>query len=59
VFEVDEALLAALDEFEEAPEVYVRAEVELEGGERVLAYLLPAERAVGVAHLPDGIWPGP
>lgn len=56
LFAVDDPLLAALDAFEEVPELYVRAPLELEGGERVLAYFLPAERACDLAAIADGTW---
>ncbi len=56
VFEVGDAHLAALDAFEEVPELYVRREIELDDGERVLAYLLPAARAHGATAITDGVW---
>lgn len=56
VFAVDDHQLAALDAFEEVPGVYVRAPLELGGGERVLAYFLPGERARDLVVIADGTW---
>lgn len=56
LFEVDDEHLAALDVFEDVPELYVRETIELDDGERVLAYLLPAARAAGLAPIADGNW---
>lgn len=56
VFAVDDRHLAALDAFEEVPDLYVRAPLDLEGGERVFAYFLPAERARDLAVIADGTW---
>ncbi len=56
VFAVDDRHLTALDAFEEVPELYVRGELELAGGERVFAYFLPAERARDLAVIADGSW---
>lgn len=56
VFDVSAAHLAELDGFEEVPDLYVRAEIELDDGERVLAYLLPAGRARDVRVIASGVW---
>jgi gamma-glutamylcyclotransferase (GGCT)/AIG2-like uncharacterized protein YtfP len=55
IYEIDPALLEALDRYEEAPEVFQRTTIEV-AGSQVLAYLLPAERAAGNPLLPDGDW---
>src|SRR5690606_19616506 len=45
VYEVDAATLARLDRLEGHPSFYRREPIALDDGERVEAYLLPAERA--------------
>ncbi len=57
VFEVDAELLVALDAFEEVPELYVRGEVELDDGERALAYFLTPRLARSAARLAVDSWP--
>lgn len=70
LYEVEEGLLAVLDEFEGHPDVYVRMRIELQGGEgeqsgeggrsgdaaEVEAYFSPAARAAGCARIESGSW---
>ncbi len=56
VYEVDAALLRRLDEFEEHPEVYRRATIELEDGARAIAYLFRAS-AGDPRVIAGGRWP--
>jgi len=55
VFDVDEAMLARLDELEEVPELYQRARMETEYGE-CWVYLV-WEAPAGAKALADGVWP--
>ena len=55
IYEIDPALLAELDRYEEAPELYVRRTALVEGHE-VFVYLLPAEHARGLPRVPGGDW---
>ena len=43
IYEVDDALLASLDEFEGHPDLYRRSELVLEDGTTVMAWALSAE----------------
>lgn len=56
VFIVDAELLARLDALEEHPNLYIRQPIELLGGERAHAYVLPRERARGGRPVPAGDW---
>lgn len=71
IYEVEEELLAVLDEFEGHPDVYVRRSVDIEApevpeiggraeapeiGGRAEAYVLPAERAAGHPVVASGDW---
>jgi gamma-glutamylcyclotransferase (GGCT)/AIG2-like uncharacterized protein YtfP len=56
VYEVEPSHLERLDAFEEHPTVYVRRSIELEGGRRVFAYVLPRERAGDAPRIPGGDW---
>lgn len=60
LYEVDDALLASLDRFEDVPELYERKPVVLEDGEvlcvEVLAYVMPRERARGAPRIANGDW---
>jgi len=58
LFEIDDALLARLDEFEDVPDVYRRDEVELDDGSRAIAYLLPDEARDRFPVLASGAWTG-
>ncbi|MFN7951126.1 MAG: gamma-glutamylcyclotransferase family protein [bacterium] len=57
VFEVDVASLAGLDAFEEVPDSYLRDWIELDDGERVLAYLLAPRLAREAVPLASDCWP--
>ena len=59
VYEVDEATLARLDDFEDHPGFYVRTWIGVEGGARVEAYVLGAERAEGWPVIASGDWRSP
>jgi gamma-glutamylcyclotransferase (GGCT)/AIG2-like uncharacterized protein YtfP len=56
LYAVDAATLAALDDFEGHPEVYRRMPVDLAGGGRAEAYLLPASFAPAAPLVPGGDW---
>jgi gamma-glutamylcyclotransferase (GGCT)/AIG2-like uncharacterized protein YtfP len=56
VFDVNDDVLERLDTLEGHPTFYTRTEIELEDGERVGAYLLPAERYADRTRIPDGDW---
>jgi gamma-glutamylcyclotransferase (GGCT)/AIG2-like uncharacterized protein YtfP len=55
IYEVDDALLEALDQFEEVPWLYQRKPVQLVDG-CVEAYVMPREQAVGAPRIADGDW---
>jgi gamma-glutamylcyclotransferase (GGCT)/AIG2-like uncharacterized protein YtfP len=55
IYAVDEALLAELDEYEEAPAVYQRRELRIAGHE-VIAYVLPERLAAGKPVIASGDW---
>jgi gamma-glutamylaminecyclotransferase len=56
VYEVDAALLAELDRFEEHPELYLRTAIALAGGDTAETYLLRPEQAVGCPVIAGGDW---
>ncbi|MEZ4472235.1 MAG: gamma-glutamylcyclotransferase family protein [bacterium] len=56
LYRVDAARLAALDAFEEHPEVYRRTPVPLEGGGVAEAWVLRAHLAAGRPAIPGGDW---
>jgi gamma-glutamylaminecyclotransferase len=58
LYEVDAALLAALDAFEEAPQVYQRADVRLATPREVRAqsYFMLRERVTHAARIAGGDW---
>jgi gamma-glutamylcyclotransferase (GGCT)/AIG2-like uncharacterized protein YtfP len=55
IYEVDETTLLELDAYEEAPDVYARLELEVEGHD-VVTYVLPARFAVGRPVIASGDW---
>lgn len=57
LYEVDAALLARLDEFEEVPDAYRRGTVRLESGQEALAYFLPLAEGERLPAIPSGRWP--
>jgi len=58
LYEVSAAIVAALDELEESPEYYYRAEILLADGRRAEGYLLPEGRLDGAKLIPGGCWRG-
>jgi gamma-glutamylcyclotransferase (GGCT)/AIG2-like uncharacterized protein YtfP len=58
LYEVDAQLLAALDEFEEAPAVYQRQPLRIAepAGVRAEGYVMAADRARDAARIPSGDW---
>jgi gamma-glutamylcyclotransferase (GGCT)/AIG2-like uncharacterized protein YtfP len=56
VYDLDDGLLATLDEFEEHPLVYVRTRIDLESGLRAFAYVLRPEHANVSTVLLGGDW---
>jgi gamma-glutamylcyclotransferase (GGCT)/AIG2-like uncharacterized protein YtfP len=55
IYAVDEALLADLDEYEEAPAVYQRRTLRVEGHD-VVTYVLPERLAAGMPAIAGGDW---
>lgn len=55
LYEIDAALLPALDEYEDVPEMYDRTEIDV-GGQRALTYLLHAPLAAGRPTIASGDW---
>jgi gamma-glutamylcyclotransferase (GGCT)/AIG2-like uncharacterized protein YtfP len=55
IYAVDEALLAELDEYEEAPAVYQRRELRVDGHD-VVTYVLPERLAAGRPVIASGDW---
>jgi gamma-glutamylaminecyclotransferase len=54
VYEVDDAMLAKLDELEEVPDYYVRELVRLADGSEAHVYVMPRDRADGAEPIPSG-----
>ena len=54
VYEVDDAMLAKLDELEEVPDYYVRELVRLSDGSEAHVYVMPRDRATGAEPIPSG-----
>ena len=55
LYEVDDAILSALDDYEEVPQMYERRSIEV-GGQTALAYLLRPELANGLPVIASGDW---
>jgi gamma-glutamylcyclotransferase (GGCT)/AIG2-like uncharacterized protein YtfP len=56
LYEIPPETLAELDDYEGHPDLYRRAEIELEEGRRAEAYLLAAEAARGSPEIASGDW---
>mgnify|MGYP001544193496 FL=1 len=56
LYEVDEALLRSLDDFEDVPELYRRESIELDSGEEVFAFVIPSDEAEHWERLPEPHW---
>ncbi len=56
LFIVPDALVPALDRYEDHPAVFVREEIELADGSRAEAYRVRAERAAGRPRIASGDW---
>jgi gamma-glutamylaminecyclotransferase len=56
LYEVDEAVLAAVDDLEGHPRLYRRRRVALAGGGRAEAYLMAREATAGLPRIPSGDW---
>ena len=56
VYEIDAALLAELDAFEEHPTIYLRTTILLAEGGAADAYLLRAEQVAGCPQIASGDW---
>ena len=59
LYEVDDPTLAALDELEEHPQVYLRQRITVthnDQSSQVWAYLLPRARFEGGPLIPEGDW---
>lgn len=56
LYEVTGGLVGELDEFEGHPDFYERKVIEIEGGARVDAYVLPAARAMDRPRVASGDW---
>jgi gamma-glutamylcyclotransferase (GGCT)/AIG2-like uncharacterized protein YtfP len=57
VFRVNETLLAALDRFENVPNLYQRARIHLDDGSHAQAYVIDEATASGCEEIPSGRWP--
>ena len=55
IYDVNSALLARLDMFEEVPGLYERKPIALIGG-HIEAYVMPRDRAAGASQIADGDW---
>jgi gamma-glutamylaminecyclotransferase len=55
LYEIDAALLAALDRYEDVPEMYERRPVAA-GGQHAIAYVLRQHLAEGVGVIASGDW---
>lgn len=58
VYRVDAETLAAVDRLEGHPRFYRRTEIELEGGGRAEAHLMPRRELRGSARIAGGGWRG-
>jgi gamma-glutamylaminecyclotransferase len=56
LYEVDDAVLAAVDELEDHPHLYRRRRVRLAGGGWAEAYLMSREATAGLPRIPSGDW---
>jgi gamma-glutamylcyclotransferase (GGCT)/AIG2-like uncharacterized protein YtfP len=56
VYRTPPHLLPALDKLEEHPDVYVRSDILLDGGHRVVTYLLRESLAQGKPEVATGDW---
>jgi gamma-glutamylcyclotransferase (GGCT)/AIG2-like uncharacterized protein YtfP len=56
IYEVDGAVLAALDDFEGHPDEYRRRPVRLVGGDPAETYVLPPEKAPHARVIASGSW---
>ena len=54
LYEVDDALLARLDELEEVPHYYVRERISLADGSEAQVYVMPRDRANGAEPIASG-----
>jgi gamma-glutamylaminecyclotransferase len=55
LYEIDDALLPALDRYEDVPEMYARQPV-VAGGQHAVAYVLHQRLAQGVSVIASGDW---
>jgi gamma-glutamylaminecyclotransferase len=58
LYEVDDAVLVVLDDYEDVPHMYERRSVEI-GGQTAFVYLLRPELADGVPIIASGDWRAP
>ena len=58
IYDIEPALLAALDEYEDCPRLYRRVQ-RMVAGHEVMLYVLPKERALGRPALAHGDWCAP
>lgn len=56
VYEVDAETLAALDAYEDCPDLYVRRPIRLADGSPAEAYLLSPAQVAGLPVIPSGDW---
>jgi gamma-glutamylcyclotransferase (GGCT)/AIG2-like uncharacterized protein YtfP len=56
IYELDGAMLAALDAFEGHPTLYARAPIAMDDGSLVDAYLMTPERAGSLPAIDSGDW---
>ena len=58
VYELDDAVLAAVDRFEEHPHLFQRGRVELEDGTSAETYYVGRDLVSGRPRIPSGAWRG-
>ena len=56
LFEVDDHLIRALDEFEDVPELYQRSSVGIDDGSVAVAYVMQPSQVSGLAEIEGGRW---
>jgi gamma-glutamylaminecyclotransferase len=56
IYEIDDAGLARLDEFEGHPDWFARIEITLDDGSAVMAYAMSAEATAGLPLIEGGTW---
>ena len=56
LYEVPTSRLSEIDEYEGAPELFVRVAITLSDGSKATGYVMPRERAVHLSRIEGGSW---